>query len=131
MALPAFPQNSVLLESMDIPRVARGDTTFQMIMWEVMPTRCCTLQVQTIPVRSRPRKEVKVVMQTDGNLVIYNSGMSAVWNIVTSGQGTSPYRLVLQTDGYAHSPVPPPHLVHWHGVLCVACEVMNQIYTAA
>ena len=33
----------------------------------------------------------KVVMQTDGNLVIYNSGMSAVWNIVTSGQGTSPY----------------------------------------
>ena len=70
----------------------------------------------------------KVVMQTDGNLVIYTSGMAPVWSTGTSGTGA---RLVLQIDGYAHSPVPPPHLVHWHGVLCVACEVMNRIYTAA
>ena len=72
-----------------------------------------------------------VVMQTDGNLVIYTSGNSPIWSSGTSSQGTGPYRLVLQTDGYAHSPVSSPHLVHWHGVLGVACEVMNRIYTAA
>ena len=73
----------------------------------------------------------KVVMQTDGNLVIYTSGMVPVWSTGTWYSGTGAYRLVLQIDGYAHSPVPPPHLVHWHGVLCIACEVMNRIYTAA
>jgi hypothetical protein len=41
----------------------------------------------------------KLIMQTDGNLVAYDSAMSPKWASNTSNTGVSPYRLVMQNDG--------------------------------
>ena len=41
----------------------------------------------------------KLVMQTDGNLVLRDSTQKALWNSGTSGKGTKPYTLSLQNDG--------------------------------
>ena len=41
-----------------------------------------------------------MVMQSDGNLVIYDSStpMQAVWNTGTNGKGVAPYTLIIQDD---------------------------------
>ncbi len=41
----------------------------------------------------------RVVTQSDGNLVIYNSVNQAVWASGTDGRGTPPYQAVMQSDG--------------------------------
>jgi hypothetical protein len=41
----------------------------------------------------------KLVMKTDGDLVLYDSTQKALWNSGTSGVGISPYTLTLQNDG--------------------------------
>jgi hypothetical protein len=41
----------------------------------------------------------KLIMQTDGNLVAYDSANVAKWASNTWNKGVSPYRLVMQTDG--------------------------------
>lgn len=43
-------------------------------------------------------------MQSDGNLVLYNNEQQqqqqeAIWASNSNNKGTSPYRLILQTDG--------------------------------
>ncbi|CAG8799354.1 36397_t:CDS:1, partial [Gigaspora margarita] len=45
-----------------------------------------------------PNGEHRLVMQTDGNLVLY-SGSTAIWASNTCGKGAGPYRMALQTDG--------------------------------
>ena len=40
----------------------------------------------------------KLVMQGDGNLVIYGKN-KAVWSTGTNERGTAPYKLVMQGDG--------------------------------
>jgi hypothetical protein len=40
----------------------------------------------------------RLAMQTDGNLVIYDSVNSPVWNTNTFNQGTGPYSLIMQDD---------------------------------
>jgi hypothetical protein len=42
--------------------------------------------------------QYKLIMQNDGNLVIYNSAMTAIWASNTVGRGAAPYRLVLEDD---------------------------------
>ena len=42
---------------------------------------------------------LKLVVQGDGNLVLYDAGGQPLWNTATYGQGVAPYRLVLQGDG--------------------------------
>jgi hypothetical protein len=37
-------------------------------------------------------------MQGDGNLVLYDSADTALWDSKTSGKGTGPYRAVMQDD---------------------------------
>jgi hypothetical protein len=44
-----------------------------------------------------PSGQYELIMQTDGNLVVYDNG-SAIWNTVTQGTGSSNY-LIMQTDG--------------------------------
>ena len=41
----------------------------------------------------------RVVMQTDGNLVIYDVYNRAIWASGTNEKGSKPHRLVMQTDG--------------------------------
>lgn len=41
----------------------------------------------------------RVVTQSDGNLVIYNSVNQAVWASKSDGKGTPPYKTVMQSDG--------------------------------
>jgi hypothetical protein len=41
----------------------------------------------------------RVVMQNDGNLVIYDRQDKYHWSSGTSGQGTAPYKFVMQEDG--------------------------------
>ena len=41
---------------------------------------------------------LKLVVQGDGNLVLYDANSTALWNSSTSGQGVAPYKLVLQDD---------------------------------
>ena len=41
---------------------------------------------------------LKLVVQGDGNLVLYDANSTALWNSGTNGQGVAPYRLVLQDD---------------------------------
>lgn len=41
----------------------------------------------------------KVITQTDGNLVIYDSTNKPVWASNTSGKGVGPYKSVMQSDG--------------------------------
>ncbi|CAG8757786.1 15042_t:CDS:1, partial [Racocetra persica] len=45
-----------------------------------------------------PNGKYRLVMQTDGNLVLYD-GPTALWQSCTCGKGDGPYRMVLQTDG--------------------------------
>ncbi|CAG8703899.1 42489_t:CDS:1, partial [Gigaspora margarita] len=45
-----------------------------------------------------PNGQHRLVMQTDGNLVLY-SGSTAQWALNTCGKGFGPYRMALQTDG--------------------------------
>jgi hypothetical protein len=47
--------------------------------------------------RTAGRSPSKLVMQSDGNLVIYDTQNRAYWSSITSGRGSS--RLVMQTDG--------------------------------
>jgi hypothetical protein len=44
-----------------------------------------------------PSEQYQLIMQTDGNLVVYENG-SAIWNTGTEGTGSSNY-LIMQTDG--------------------------------
>ena len=44
-------------------------------------------------------KGLKLVMQTDGNLVLYDAAKKALWASGTSRKGTGPYRLLMQPDG--------------------------------
>jgi hypothetical protein len=44
-----------------------------------------------------PSGQYELIMQTDGNLVVYENG-SAIWNTGTEGTGSSNY-LIMQTDG--------------------------------
>ena len=41
---------------------------------------------------------LKLVVQGDGNLVLYDAASQPLWNTATYGQGVAPYRLVLQDD---------------------------------
>jgi chitodextrinase len=41
----------------------------------------------------------RVVMQTDGNFVMYNASNSAVWATNTAGSGNNPFRFIMQNDG--------------------------------
>ena len=41
---------------------------------------------------------LKLVVQSDGNLVLYDAASQPLWNTGTHGQGVAPYRLVLQDD---------------------------------
>jgi hypothetical protein len=41
----------------------------------------------------------RVVMQDDGNLVVYDVYNTALWNSGTYHKGTKPHRLVMQKDG--------------------------------
>ena len=38
-------------------------------------------------------------MQTDGNLVVYDSNNSPTWASNTNGKGKGPYRTIMQDDG--------------------------------
>jgi len=40
----------------------------------------------------------RTTMQSDGNLVLYDSTDTALWNSETAGKGTGPYRAVMQDD---------------------------------
>ena len=42
---------------------------------------------------------LKLVVQGDGNLVLYDAASQPLWNTGTSGQGVAPYKLFLQGDG--------------------------------
>jgi hypothetical protein len=42
---------------------------------------------------------IDLVMQDDGNLVIYEKNGAYKWATGTNGKGTGPYRLMMQTDG--------------------------------
>ena len=42
---------------------------------------------------------IDLVMQDDGNLVIYEKNGTFKWATGTNGKGTGPYRLMMQTDG--------------------------------
>jgi len=41
---------------------------------------------------------LKLVLQGDGNLVLYDANGTALWNTGTHGRGTGPYKLALQDD---------------------------------
>jgi hypothetical protein len=41
----------------------------------------------------------KMIMQTDGNLVLYNSAQMPVWASSTYGKGTGPYKLMMNSTG--------------------------------
>ena len=41
----------------------------------------------------------RVVMQDDGNLVLYDSNNAAPWATGTNGKGVAPFRAVMQDDG--------------------------------
>lgn len=41
----------------------------------------------------------RLIVQNDGNLVIYDSRDTALWNSETNGQGEAPYKLRMQDDG--------------------------------
>ena len=41
---------------------------------------------------------LKLVLQGDGNLVLYDANGTALWNTGTHGQGVAPYKLALQDD---------------------------------
>ena len=43
--------------------------------------------------------DCKVVMQPDGNLVLYGPGNKAIWSSNTYKKGKGPYRVKMQTDG--------------------------------
>ena len=53
-------------------------------------------------------REIYLVMQQDGNLVLYRSNNfvpnQAVWSTNTFNQGRGPYRLTMQSDGNAEQP---------------------------
>jgi DNA-binding beta-propeller fold protein YncE len=40
-----------------------------------------------------------LIMQFDGNLVLYSSSNAAVWDTKTFSRGTGPFRLAVQEDG--------------------------------
>ena len=40
-----------------------------------------------------------LAMQSDGNLVLYDSNQEALWNTHTNDKGTGPYRVVMQNNG--------------------------------
>ena len=42
---------------------------------------------------------VKLIMQTDGNLVLYGADGASLWSSGTFGKGTGPYRATMQPDG--------------------------------
>jgi hypothetical protein len=41
----------------------------------------------------------RLIMQTDGNLVLYDKNGSVVWNSRTSLKGSGPFTLIMQDDG--------------------------------
>jgi len=41
----------------------------------------------------------RVVLQVDGNLVLYDTYNNVYWSSGTSGQGVAPYRMTMQDDG--------------------------------
>jgi hypothetical protein len=45
------------------------------------------------------RGVLTLVMQTDGNLVLYGDKNAALWESGTSKKGTAPYRAIMQPDG--------------------------------
>ena len=40
----------------------------------------------------------RLVLQGDGNLVIYDAKNTATWNSQTNGKGVAPFRLIMQQD---------------------------------
>ena len=48
---------------------------------------------------SQAPKPFKLIMQTDGNLVLYDANDHAVWASNTQNRGKAPHRLVMQSDG--------------------------------
>jgi len=44
---------------------------------------------------------LSLVLQNDGNLVLYDASNNPLWNTQTSGQGSQPYRFDMQSDGNA------------------------------
>ena len=41
----------------------------------------------------------RIIMQDDGNLVIYDVYNNALWSSATYQKGTKPHHLIMQTDG--------------------------------
>jgi len=41
----------------------------------------------------------RLILQVDGNIVLYTAYNQIVWNSVTSGRGSAPFQLVMQGDG--------------------------------
>lgn len=41
----------------------------------------------------------RLMMQADGNLVVYDSGNTPVWNASSNNRGNTPFRLTVQNDG--------------------------------
>ena len=48
---------------------------------------------------SAPNGSCKIVTQTDGNLVLYNTAGTPLWSSGTYGRGVAPYKLTLLTTG--------------------------------
>jgi len=48
---------------------------------------------------SSPNKHYKLLMQADGNLVLYKHDTQAIWATNTDGKGSAPYRVLNQSDG--------------------------------
>ncbi len=44
------------------------------------------------------KKGKKLIMQEDGNLVLYDLFLTVIWESNTKGKGFRPYKLVMQSD---------------------------------
>lgn len=50
-------------------------------------------------IQTKQRSPWRLSMQTDGNVVVYDSANYAVWNTQTAGKGVSGHHLDMQDDG--------------------------------
>jgi hypothetical protein len=85
----------------------KTDGNFILYLLKEEPTGKETeLQIWETKTHGKGHGPYKLVMQQDGDLVLYDGKDTKNWESHTSGKGTKPYRLVMQDDGnlviYSH-----------------------------
>lgn len=80
-------------------RLESGRLKMTKIICIVCPAMSYSVHEWSAPVVNLGTGPWRMTLQTDGNLVVYDSNNLAIWHTQSQGRGVSPRRLVMQSDG--------------------------------